>query len=71
MRTLVTILRQRDAICKAIAWLLFFGLHAVGMNIYTCGSHGDLNNTYPVVYDERPDMWYCCASEFQDTKTKV
>jgi len=51
--------------------LLAIGLAAVGMNVYTCGSHCDLNKTYPVVYDERPDMWYCCASEFQDTKTKV
>jgi hypothetical protein len=51
--------------------LLAIGLAAVGRNIYTCGSHCDLNKTYPVVYDERPDMWCCCASEFQDTKTKV
>jgi len=50
--------------------LLAIGLAAVRMNIYECGSHDDLGRLYPVVYDERPDSWYCCRSEFQDTHTK-
>jgi hypothetical protein len=61
----------------AIQWLeafryplLALGLAAVGMNIYECGSHDNLGKRFAVVYDERPDSWYCCRSEFQDTHTK-
>jgi len=50
--------------------LLAIGLAAIGMNIYECGSHDELGSRYAVVYDERPDAWYCCRSEVQDTHTK-
>ena len=53
-----------DVIYKNIA----LGLCAIGMNIYDCGSHTEIEDKYRVLYDETPNMYYLCYSEHCDSK---
>ena len=44
------------------------GLCAINMNIHRCGNHIIIHKKFPVIYDETPNMYYVCCSEFCDTK---
>jgi len=44
------------------------GLSGIGMNIYNCGRHSDINERYNVIYDNSPDMFILLCSPFTDTK---
>jgi hypothetical protein len=44
------------------------GLVGIGVNIYSCGGHSDINARYNVIYDSAPDMFLLNCSPFADTK---
>jgi len=44
------------------------GLTAVGLNIYNCGRHSDIDSRYPVVYDSTAEMYLLCCSPYADTQ---
>lgn len=44
------------------------GLTGIGVNIYSCGRHSDIDARYPVIYDSTPDMYLLTCSPFTDTK---
>lgn len=46
------------------------GLARINGNIYACGNHTRVHEKYEVTYDESPDMYLLCCSDFCDTKRK-
>ncbi|MEM2145413.1 MAG: glycosyltransferase [Candidatus Jordarchaeaceae archaeon] len=44
------------------------GLAGIGLNIYNCGRHSDIDTRYNVIYDSTPDMFLMACSPFTDTK---
>lgn len=44
------------------------GLAGIGVKIYNCGRHSDIDTRYPVIYDSTPDMYLLTCSPFTDTK---
>jgi hypothetical protein len=44
------------------------GLAGIGVKIYSCGRHSDINERYDVIYDSTPDMFLINCSPFADTK---
>lgn len=44
------------------------GLTGIGLKIYSCGSHSDINDRHDVIYDSTPDMYLLTCSPFTDTK---
>ena len=44
------------------------GLTGIGVNIYSCGRHSDIDTRYNVIYDSTPDMYLFACSPFTDTK---
>jgi hypothetical protein len=44
------------------------GLTGIGMRIYACGRHSDINARYEVIYDSSPGMYLLCCSPFTDTQ---
>lgn len=44
------------------------GLVGIGVKIYSCGSHSDIDTRYNVIYDSTPDMFLLTCSPFTDTK---
>ena len=47
------------------------GLCGIGINIYKCGKHTSTDHNYKVIYDDTPDMYYLCCSEYGDTKRNL
>lgn len=48
--------------------MLALGLAAINMNIYSCGSHHNINQRYKIIYDKTPDMYHILLSPYCDTK---
>jgi hypothetical protein len=44
------------------------GLAGIGINIYNCGSHSDIDKRFNVIYDRCPDMFFLTCSPFTDTQ---
>ena len=44
------------------------GLSGIGINIYNCGSHSDINKRFNVIYDKSSDIFFLTCSPFTDTK---
>lgn len=44
------------------------GLAGIGVKVFSCGSHSDIDTRYNVIYDYTPDMFLLCCSPFTDTK---
>lgn len=44
------------------------GMVGIGVRIYNCGSHTDMNARYNVIYDSTPEMYFVDCSPFADTK---
>lgn len=44
------------------------GLAGIGINIYACGRHSDINLRYKVIYDKSPNMYLLTCSDYTDTK---
>lgn len=44
------------------------GLAGIGVKIYSCGSHSDIDTRYHVIYDSTPEMFFLTCSPFTDTK---
>jgi len=44
------------------------GLAGIGINIYACGRHSDINERYNVIYDYSPEMFLLMCSNYTDTK---
>lgn len=44
------------------------GLAGIGINIYACGRHTDIDTRYKVIYDNSPDMFLLMCSDYTDTK---
>jgi len=44
------------------------GLAAIGLKIYSCGRHSDIDKRYNVVYDASPEMFLLTCSQYTDTK---
>jgi hypothetical protein len=44
------------------------GLSGIGLNIYGCGRHSDIDTRYHVIYDSTPDMFLLDCSPHADTK---
>lgn len=44
------------------------GLVGIGVKIYSCGKHSDVDKRYNVIYDSTPDMFHMTCSPFTDTK---
>jgi hypothetical protein len=44
------------------------GLTGIGVKIYNCGRHSDIDARYNVIYDSTPDMFFLTCSRFTDTK---
>jgi hypothetical protein len=44
------------------------GLVGIGLNIYCCGRHSDIDNRYNVIYDNTPDMFLLTCSPYTDTR---
>lgn len=44
------------------------GLSGIGLNIYNCGRHTDIDSRFPVIYDSTPEMLLLCCSPFTDTR---
>lgn len=43
------------------------GMAGIGLQIYNCGSHSDVNMRHKVIYDTTPDMFLLGCSPFADT----
>jgi hypothetical protein len=43
------------------------GLAGIGVKIYSCGRHSDIDTRYNVIYDSTPDMFALTCSAFTDT----
>lgn len=46
------------------------GLAAIGFSIYSAGDHTKINEKYEVIYDDTPNSYFLCCSEFCDTGRK-
>lgn len=46
------------------------GLCAIGLNIYKCGNHVTIHKRYPIIYDNKKNMFLLNCSKFCDTKRK-
>lgn len=44
------------------------GLAGIGVKIYSCGRHSDIDTRYNVIYDFTPNMFLLTCSPFTDTK---
>jgi|GEM_PF-6140560 len=44
------------------------GLAGIGVKIYGCGRHSDIDTRYNVIYDSTPNMFLLTSSPFTDTK---
>lgn len=44
------------------------GLAGIGLPIYNCGRHSDIDKRYNVIYDSTPNMFLMTCSPFTDTK---
>lgn len=47
------------------------GLSAINMNIYKCGNHTKVDKVYKVIYNNLPNAYEICCSEFCDTSRKL
>ena len=46
------------------------GLCGIGLNIFSAGNHRKVNEKFEVIYDNTPESYYVCCSNFCVTKRK-
>lgn len=67
--TLVKYVKGRVVMGEKISRMNYaLGMAGIGVKIYSCGRHSDIDTRYDVIYDSTPDMFLLTCSPFTDTK---